>query len=39
VDADNVRPRYLIPVARLQQGLKDAPLARADFDCRLHQGR
>lgn len=34
VTVDSVRPRYTIPVARLQQGLKDVPLAAADFDCR-----
>ena len=34
VTADSVRPRYAIPVARLQQGLKDVPLAAADFSCR-----
>jgi hypothetical protein len=34
VTADSVRPRYEIPVARLQQGLKDKALAAADFDCR-----
>ena len=35
VTADSVRPRYAIPVARLQQRLKDMPLAAADFSCRL----
>ncbi|MGV7207205.1 hypothetical protein ACLB1G_05055 [Oxalobacteraceae bacterium A2-2] len=39
VDADGVRPRYAIPVARLQLRLKDAPLAPADFACRQNQGR
>lgn len=34
VTADSVRPRYAIPVARLQQGFKDVPLAAADFSCR-----
>ena len=34
VTADSVRPRYAIPVARLQQRLKDLPLAVADFSCR-----
>jgi hypothetical protein len=33
VTADSVRPRYAIPVARLQQGFKDVPLAAADFSC------
>lgn len=34
VTADSVRPRYAIPVARLQQGFKDGALAAADFSCR-----
>jgi hypothetical protein len=34
VTADGVRPRYAIPVARLQQRLKDLPMAAADFSCR-----
>jgi hypothetical protein len=34
VTADSVRPRYAIPVARLQQGFKDMSLAAADFSCR-----
>ncbi len=33
VSADGVRPRYAIPVARLQQGLKDSPLLASDFSC------
>jgi hypothetical protein len=33
VTADSVRPRYAIPVARLQQGFRDVPLAAADFSC------
>lgn len=33
VSADSVRPRYAIPIARLQQGLKDVPLRAADFSC------
>ena len=33
VTAKGVRPRYVIPVARLQQGLKDLPLVSADFSC------
>ncbi|MFD2368279.1 hypothetical protein [Pseudoduganella sp. GCM10020061] len=33
VTADSVRPRYAIPVTRLQQALKDVPLA-ADSSCR-----
>jgi hypothetical protein len=33
VTADRIRPRYAIPVAGLQQGLKDTPLAVADFSC------
>ncbi len=37
VTADSVRPRYAIPVASLQQGLKDVPLAAADFSCRQPQ--
>jgi hypothetical protein len=34
VTADSVRPRYEIPVARLQQRLKDVPLVATDFSCR-----
>jgi hypothetical protein len=34
VTVDSVRPRYAIPVARLQQGFKDMSLAAADFSCR-----
>lgn len=33
VSADSVRPRYAIPVASLQQGFKNVPLAAADFSC------
>ncbi|MBW8897931.1 MAG: hypothetical protein JF619_07420 [Massilia sp.] len=33
VTADSARPRYAIPVARLQQGFKDVPLVAADFSC------
>jgi len=33
ITADSVRPRYAIPVARLQQNLKGLPLAAADFSC------
>ncbi|MCC2971718.1 hypothetical protein [Massilia sp. IC2-476] len=33
VSADSVRPRYAIPVAGLQQRLKNLPLAAADFSC------
>jgi hypothetical protein len=32
-DAQSVRPRYAIPVARLQRGLADVPLVAADFSC------
>ena len=42
VTADSARPRYAIPVDRLQQALKDVPLAAADFSCpppRLNQQR
>ena len=34
VTADGVRPRYAIPITALQQGLRDKPLAAADFSCR-----
>ena len=33
VSAESVRPRYAIPLARLQQGLADLPLVSADFSC------
>jgi len=33
VTAESVRPRYVIPVARLQQGFKDVPLVSTDFSC------
>lgn len=33
IGADGVHPRYEIPVARLQNGFRDAPLAVADFSC------
>jgi hypothetical protein len=33
VTADSIRPRYAIPVAGLQKGLMDTPLAAADFSC------
>ncbi len=33
ISADGVRPRYAIPVARLQQGLKELPLSASDFSC------
>jgi len=34
VGADSVLPRYEIPVASLQQGFKELPMAAADFSCR-----
>jgi len=33
VTAEEARPRYTIPVARLEQALKGVPLAAADFSC------
>ncbi|KFI08381.1 hypothetical protein [Massilia sp. BSC265] len=38
VTTDSVRPRYAMPVGRLQQGLKDEPLMAADFSCSQPRG-
>lgn len=33
VTTDSARPRYAIPIVRLQQAFRDVPLAAADFSC------